>query len=289
MKKSCLKELQKMNENDLYWICKELGVKCSKHDNKSVLINKLTNPLNNKKTYKMDTDTKLSPREENICPICLEPSEDKSMRILECNHSVCTKCWDNWMSNRYENAFCPLCRKEDILSYLEKSIAGNSGERLKEFADAFSMYMKDNGTVDTTKIIKIMNSLDKYPTEVNLQSMINKVDINSDGFINFQQFLNIMYMHFKDEEIYWDRLDAKLRKAEDMGWVIVLDTRGQPVYKTPCCTKCQSSWYNQFTDYGDNTKTCKRCNLSLEVHSDIEEKCITANDREEINRQERWV
>jgi len=58
--KKYLKELQKMNNSDLTWICKELGIKCSKNDDNSVLINKLVSPLKNKKTYKMGDWNKTS-------------------------------------------------------------------------------------------------------------------------------------------------------------------------------------------------------------------------------------
>lgn len=50
--KDILKELKKNDKTDLLWICKEIGIKCNKKDNKIQIINQILKPLNNIK-YRM--------------------------------------------------------------------------------------------------------------------------------------------------------------------------------------------------------------------------------------------
>jgi len=64
---------------------------------------------------------------------------------------------------------------------------------LLEFERAFAMldYEKD-GTVTTKELNHFMHKLGKKPTESELQEMINAVDTNGNGDIEFTEFLNSM-------------------------------------------------------------------------------------------------
>jgi uncharacterized coiled-coil DUF342 family protein len=46
-------------------------------------------------------------QEENTCPICYGPIQNKT--TLECGHSFCKECIDKWLD---DNNTCPICRKE---------------------------------------------------------------------------------------------------------------------------------------------------------------------------------
>ena len=67
------------------------------------------------------------------CPICLrayastvpgqtgEVSDDGEVcvaKTLSCCHSVCTDCWNEWVTLQGSSAFCPLCRNKEFLEFL---------------------------------------------------------------------------------------------------------------------------------------------------------------------------
>ncbi|KAI3465823.1 hypothetical protein Pfo_022486 [Paulownia fortunei] len=56
-------------------------------------------------------------------------------------------------------------------------------EQITEFKEAFSLFDKDGD---------IMRSLGQNPTEAELQDMINEVDADQNGTIEFPEFLNLM-------------------------------------------------------------------------------------------------
>ena len=63
--KDILKELKKNDKTDLLWICKEIGIKCNKKDNKIQIINQILKPLNNRK-YRMGNIDYMDIDEEDI-------------------------------------------------------------------------------------------------------------------------------------------------------------------------------------------------------------------------------
>lgn len=68
-----------------------------------------------------------------------------------------------------------------------------SGEEVAQLRDAFSLFDK-NGTGQITKddMGEVMRSLGLSPTESELQDMINEVDIDKSGAIDFSEFLKMM-------------------------------------------------------------------------------------------------
>jgi len=49
-----------------------------------------------------------------------------------------------------------------------------------------------NGSIDGTELKQVMVSLGRNPTEAELRDMINEVDKNGDGMIDFDEFLTMM-------------------------------------------------------------------------------------------------
>ena len=66
-------------------------------------------------------------------------------------------------------------------------------EQIAEFKEAFSLFDKDgDGTITTKELGTVMRSLGQNPTEAELQDMINEVDADGHGTIDFPEFLTLM-------------------------------------------------------------------------------------------------
>ncbi|XP_067682352.1 calmodulin-beta [Haliotis asinina] len=63
----------------------------------------------------------------------------------------------------------------------------------QEFKEAFNLFDKDgDGTITTKELGTVMRSLGQNPTEAELQDMINEVDADGNGIIDFPEFLTMM-------------------------------------------------------------------------------------------------
>ncbi|KAL3728095.1 hypothetical protein ACJRO7_032789 [Eucalyptus globulus] len=75
-------------------------------------------------------------------------------------------------------------------------------QQIDEFHEAFCLLDKDGDACITMKeLATAIKSLDQNPTEEELQSMINEVDIDGRGTIKFEEFLNLMATKIKETEI----------------------------------------------------------------------------------------
>merc|ERR1711898_75185 len=74
-------------------------------------------------------------------------------------------------------------------------------EQIAEFKEAFSLFDKDgDGTITPKELGTVMRSLGQNPTEAELQDMINEVDVDGSGTIDFPEFLNLMARKMKDTD-----------------------------------------------------------------------------------------
>ncbi|VDI29092.1 calmodulin, partial [Mytilus galloprovincialis] len=74
-------------------------------------------------------------------------------------------------------------------------------EQIAEFKEAFSLFDKDgDGTITTKELGTVMRSLGQNPTEAELQDMINEVDADGNGTIDFPEFLTMMAKKMKDSD-----------------------------------------------------------------------------------------
>ncbi|CAI9787481.1 unnamed protein product [Fraxinus pennsylvanica] len=72
---------------------------------------------------------------------------------------------------------------------------------ISEFKEAFSLFDKDgDGCITTKELGTVMRSLGQNPTEAELQDMINEVDADGNGTIDFPEFLNLMARKMKDTD-----------------------------------------------------------------------------------------
>ncbi|ORX73619.1 calmodulin [Linderina pennispora] len=66
-------------------------------------------------------------------------------------------------------------------------------EQINEYREAFSLFDRDNdGSITAQELGTVMRSVGQKPTEAELQDMINEVDKDGNGTIDFAEFLSLM-------------------------------------------------------------------------------------------------
>merc|ERR1712039_334838 len=75
--------------------------------------------------------------------------------------------------------------------------------------EAFSLFDKDgDGTITTKELGTVMRSLGQNPTEAELQDMINEVDADGNGTIDFPEFLSLVARKMKDTDTEEELIEA---------------------------------------------------------------------------------
>ncbi|KAL6641951.1 hypothetical protein ACP70R_020132 [Stipagrostis hirtigluma subsp. patula] len=76
-----------------------------------------------------------------------------------------------------------------------------SKEQIKEFREAFSLFDKDgDGTITTKELGTVMKSLGQSPTEAELRDMIDEVDADGSGSIDFNEFLTLVARNAREAD-----------------------------------------------------------------------------------------
>merc|ERR1711893_267755 len=82
-------------------------------------------------------------------------------------------------------------------------------EQIAEFKEAFSLFDKDgDGTITTKELGTVMRSLGQNPSEDELQDMVNEVDIDGNGEIDFEEFLQMMAKKMKETDSEEEIIEA---------------------------------------------------------------------------------
>lgn len=77
--------------------------------------------------------------------------------------------------------------------------------QLNAYREAFSLFDKDrDGKITSRELGTVMRSLGQTPTEAEISDMINEIDIDNDGTVDFSEFITMMARRMKtsdDEEV----------------------------------------------------------------------------------------
>merc|ERR1711934_656161 len=100
-------------------------------------------------------------------------------------------------------------------------------EQIAEFKEAFSLFDKDgDGTITTKELGTVMRSLGQNPTEDELQDMINEVDADGNGTVDFPEFLSLMSRKMKDTDTEEEIIEAfKVFDRDGSGYISAAELR----------------------------------------------------------------
>ena len=82
-------------------------------------------------------------------------------------------------------------------------------EQIAEVKEAFSLFDRDgDGSITSKELGTVMRSLGQNPSEAELQDMINEVDVDGNGSIDFPEFLSLKKKKMKDTDTEEELVDA---------------------------------------------------------------------------------
>jgi len=74
-------------------------------------------------------------------------------------------------------------------------------QQISEFEEAFAMFDSDgDGTITTKELGNVMRSLGQEPTDQELRDMINEVDTDGNGEIDFEEFLDLLVKKMGEDD-----------------------------------------------------------------------------------------
>jgi len=82
-------------------------------------------------------------------------------------------------------------------------------EQISEFREAFNIFDKDgDGRITAKELGTVMRSLGQNPSEAELQDMVNEVDLDGNGTIEFDEFLYMMSRQMREGDTEEEIKDA---------------------------------------------------------------------------------
>ncbi|XP_009983957.1 PREDICTED: troponin C, slow skeletal and cardiac muscles isoform X1 [Tauraco erythrolophus] len=94
-----------------------------------------------------------------------------------------------------------LRKKNDLLSAFSLQVEQLTEEQKNEFKAAFDIFVlgAEDGCISTKELGKVMRMLGQNPTPEELQEMIDEVDEDGSGTVDFDEFLVMMVRCMKDD------------------------------------------------------------------------------------------
>ncbi|CAG8053197.1 unnamed protein product [Penicillium olsonii] len=123
----------------------------------------------------------------------------------------------------------PPSGETTLTGHLRHAILADSltEEQVSEYKEAFSLFDKDgDGQITTKELGTVMRSLGQNPSESELQDMINEVDADNNGTIDFPEFLTMMARKMKDTDSEEEIREAfKVFDRDNNGFISAAELR----------------------------------------------------------------
>ena len=71
---------------------------------------------------------------------------------------------------------------------------------LKRLKIYFFIYQDNSGTISTKELLQVMRSIGKNPTEDEVLELVMESDLNGDGTIDFEEFVEMMKKKSTEED-----------------------------------------------------------------------------------------
>ena len=76
-----------------------------------------------------------------------------------------------------------------------------SSQKKNEYLEAFKIFDKNNdGQITQDELKQLLNNIGQKPSDSEIQDMINEIDIDGDGKINFDNFITLMEKKLRDHD-----------------------------------------------------------------------------------------
>lgn len=120
----------------------------------------------------------------------------------------------------------PLVASFPKLYHYSKSIFAFLESRIRVRAQNQHWRRISAGSITTKELGTVMRSLGQNPTEAELQEMINEVDADGNGTIDFPEFLNLMARKMKDTDSEEELKEAfKVFDKDQNGFISAAELR----------------------------------------------------------------
>jgi len=102
---------------------------------------------------------------------------------------------------QYGNKRKPAQKHYDLTININLTEYGLTEEQVAEFKEAFMLFDKDeDGTITTIELKSVMESLGQRPTDEDVKGMVQEVDVDGNGTIEFNEFLQMMSKKMKEAD-----------------------------------------------------------------------------------------
>ncbi|KAI0244604.1 Calmodulin-2, partial [Massospora cicadina] len=100
-------------------------------------------------------------------------------------------------------------------------------EQVAEFKEAFSLFDRDgDGSITVKELGTVMRSLGQNPTEAELQALINDIDTDGNGTVDFAEFLTLMARNMKNADSEEEIREAfKVFDKDNNGYISAAELR----------------------------------------------------------------